>query len=145
MFSHKKKLNIIIVLCICRKLILTLFHMIQVLLNDDNSCLVVYCLALHTTISFLESNVFIIHAINRNNTSKYISEILIYIILVILRVTIEVVDTRKVRRYHRVNISRISKKDRQYNGLKEKNNDLQNIMQKTKDRSTRTPLTENRG
>jgi hypothetical protein len=63
------------------KLILTLFHMIQVLLNDDNSCLVVYCLALHTTISFLESNVFIIHAINRNNTSKYISEILIYIIL----------------------------------------------------------------
>ena len=134
MFSHKKKLNIIIVLCICRQLILTLFHMIQVVLNDDNSCLVVYCLALHTTISFLESNVFINHAINRNNTSKYISEIFIYIILVILRVTIEVVDTRKVRRYQRVNISRKSKKDRQCNGIKKKDNDLQNIMQKTKDR-----------
>ena len=97
--SHIKKIKYIIVLCICRQLILTLFHMIQVLLNDDSSCLIVYCSALHTTISFLESNVFINHAIIRNNTSKYISEILIYIILVILKVTIEVC------RYQRVNIN----------------------------------------
>ena len=47
-------------------------------------------------------------------------------------------------RYQSVIIIRHSKKDRQHNGQKKKdkrtNNDHQNTTQKTKDRSTRTPL-----
>jgi len=35
---------------------------------------------------------------------------------------------------------RKSEKDRQYNGQKKKDNDLQNITQKTKDRATRTQI-----
>jgi hypothetical protein len=46
-----------------------------------------------------------------------------------------IIRNRKMRQHFKKRA-----KDRQCNGLKEKNNDLQNIMQKTKDRSTRTPL-----
>ena len=42
-------------------------------------------------------------------------------------------DTKWVVRIRKLN-------DRQHNGLEEKDNDLQNATQKTKDRTTRTPL-----
>ena len=41
-------------------------------------------------------------------------------------------DTKGISR------SRKLKKDKQYNGQKKKNKDLQNVIQKTKDRATRT-------
>jgi hypothetical protein len=47
----------------------------------------------------------------------------------------------KIRRVEFMPCKIISKKDRQHNGQKKKNNnDKQNITQNTKDRATRTPL-----